>query len=831
MGTITLSLNRFHSGELDPALEAAVDTDAFQTSCRTIDNFWLTMHGTLEKRPGSYYLGHTKGDKTAVFKEYKHTDGTRYMFEFTDLCCRFWTEAGNVFQYSSTDLELVTPYAEADLAELNVAVSLGEMFIFHRDYAPRIIKYSTDTFTITTPTFIGSRTFSTTNNYPGVGGFHAGRLFVGGSYAEPTAIFASKPPDSTTGATNYLNFAFGSAAVSDAIYLQESDLLGATLEWFAVQKRFICGTSRSNWMSDGSAPIPATFDMTIQTHQGAAPIQAKMVDGVLCYVGRAGLSLRVTSYSLDADGLVDSNIAKRSNHIIKKGITSLAVQTLPPTRIWISLSDGTFASCLIDTSEGIIGWTPHSMGGDGFVEYLDIQQREENDDLYLCVRRTINGSVVRYVEVIHILNEHGDTRLEEHCVDCGFREAADSAEVELVTPNVYSLGMVGPAGGLIGRNISGALIEGYYYEIAPAETEVWSIFSDAANTVRVGVGTSYNYGEGAENTAEIIAVLDARGESGRIAQLMDAFSYGGYTDWFLPSAHELTTHYYLHQAGLGGFTADQWYYSSSLAGMMGFYSVEGGKPNVQGSTRAAYSSIAPARATRKFEPPTCAIVTAPNHGFANDDLVTFKEVEGATSINNNTYMIKNITDDTFELYDETGTTPAAVGAWGEGGVVTKLLASTTISGLDHLEDETIDLLIDGGAVQPQHVQGGEITVSEDVSVVHGGIPYRAKTLLRKLEVPSKGSSQGKFKKVEKVVARLNQSRGGSIGQDLDSLQTILYERYGDIYAGDIPERYTGDVEVALSGKIDKSGDIWIVSDDPMQFNLLGVFPRINISEK
>ncbi|MCF8303197.1 MAG: DUF1566 domain-containing protein [Bacteroidales bacterium] len=73
-------------------------------------------------------------------------------------------------------------------------------------------------------------------------------------------------------------------------------------------------------------------------------------------------------------------------------------------------------------------------------------------------------------------------------------------------------------------------------------------------------GTGTGIGDGAANTAAIVAGCS---ESGIAARICDELELNGYSDWFLPSIDELNLMYEnLHQAGMGGF-ADNVYWSSS----------------------------------------------------------------------------------------------------------------------------------------------------------------------------------------------------------------------------------------------------------------------------
>jgi hypothetical protein len=74
------------------------------------------------------------------------------------------------------------------------------------------------------------------------------------------------------------------------------------------------------------------------------------------------------------------------------------------------------------------------------------------------------------------------------------------------------------------------------------------------------VGTSADFGEGANNTVKIVGKCS---ESGISAKICKDLSLNGYNDWFLPSKDELNLMYQnLKKAGIGGF-ADDGYWSSS----------------------------------------------------------------------------------------------------------------------------------------------------------------------------------------------------------------------------------------------------------------------------
>jgi hypothetical protein len=119
-----------------------------------------------------------------------------------------------------------------------------------------------------------------------------------------------------------------------------------------------------------------------------------------------------------------------------------------------------------------------------------------------------------------------------------FSITANTTLYAIYTTGTDVLRKVGPAGGWVFYDAGSAQSWGRYLECAPASTE-WT----GKQWGKVGtsvVGTKTAVGTGKSNTDLIVAVLNAApAETDRAALLADALTYGGYSDWFLPSEDEL----------------------------------------------------------------------------------------------------------------------------------------------------------------------------------------------------------------------------------------------------------------------------------------------------
>ena len=133
----------------------------------------------------------------------------------------------------------------------------------------------------------------------------------------------------------------------------------------------------------------------------------------------------------------------------------------------------------------------------------------------------------------------------------------------------YEVGDKGPAGGWIfydcdldnasgnADGLESSICGWRYLEAAPIDL-MKSTWGDDGF-----YGTKTDIGTGESNTLTIsIEASEVRKNNAAI--VCDSFTYGGYSDWFLPSKDELNLMYVnLLKAGLGGFEAKNYWSSSA----------------------------------------------------------------------------------------------------------------------------------------------------------------------------------------------------------------------------------------------------------------------------
>lgn len=173
---------------------------------------------------------------------------------------------------------------------------------------------------------------------------------------------------------------------------------------------------------------------------------------------------------------------------------------------------------------------------------------------------------------------------------------------------------------------------------------------------------------------------------------------------------------------------------------------------------------------------------------------------------------------------ETGGTrsfPIEQGAW------TLDTPVTVLSGLWHLEGETVSILGDGNVFPQQVVENGTITLPNAVTRAIIGLPYtcRAKTL--PLIVPDAGI-EAKRKRVVGVGVRLTKSRGLKYGAGYDHLYEMR-ERTDEAWGE--PTRFQEGIRYQSIGSTwDEEGHTYFELSDPLPVTLLALVQDIEVGD-
>ena len=150
----------------------------------------------------------------------------------------------------------------------------------------------------------------------------------------------------------------------------------------------------------------------------------------------------------------------------------------------------------------------------------------------------------------------------------------------------------------------------------------------------------------------------------------------------------------------------------------------------------------------------------------------------------------------------------------------------TLSGLTHLEGQTVSILADGATHPTKTVSSGAIGLDRAAKKVKIGLPYTSLLQTMRIDAGSQnGTSQGKTKRIYEITLRLFETVGVEVGPDLNNLERIPFRTSADPMNEGIPP-FTGDKEVEFRGNYDTDGFIFVRQTQPLPLTILSLYPRL-----
>ena len=151
--------------------------------------------------------------------------------------------------------------------------------------------------------------------------------------------------------------------------------------------------------------------------------------------------------------------------------------------------------------------------------------------------------------------------------------------------------------------------------------------------------------------------------------------------------------------------------------------------------------------------------------------------------------------------------------------------TATLSGLDHLEGQTVQVLGDGAVFPAQTVSGGSITLSDTVSTASVGLAYTTEITTLPPEVPqTDGSSFGKKKSWNRIILNLYQTLGISVNG------TQLVFRTGGDPMDSPPPAFTGQHDITNLGWKEADSSITIKQEQPLGMTLISLTGELNVND-
>jgi hypothetical protein len=416
----------------------------FRSGLQVLDATDKVITGITQADPGvitSNSHGFSDGDEIFVDaivgmtelngRNYRVDNATTNTFTLTDLFGNDIDTTGfTAYGSAGTATEIyniATPYAVADLPALRFVQSADTMFIVHPSYAIRKLTRTADNnWTFSTASITGSPSPAlndTTNNYPSVVTFFEQRLVFGATNNNPQTLWFSKNGD-------YENFTTGTGDDDALVYTIASNQVNA-IRYLSATRVLTIGTTGGEYVLTATSDGPVTPTTTLirkYSNYGSAAIEPVQVADVTLFVQRGGRKVREFRYvgDINVSAYQAPDITIVAEHITAGGLSAFAYQQEPDGVIWAVRADGTLLGVTYRREEEVVAWHKHLIGGEfsggqAVVESIaTLPSDTGEDELYMIVKRTINGVTKRYVEQMRPFNFGGVTT-GAFFVDCGLR--------------------------------------------------------------------------------------------------------------------------------------------------------------------------------------------------------------------------------------------------------------------------------------------------------------------------------------------------------------------------------------------------------------------------
>ena len=227
----------------------------------------------------------------------------------------------------------------------------------------------------------------------------------------------------------------GEVADDQAISLEVASGEINEIQWLHPARELIAGTAGGEFtigeLTNGDPLGPGNVKVQLQSRFGTRGVAPVAAGASTLFVLRAGRKLREISYDFAQDGYSTKDATTLSEHITKPGVIDMDYAIDPFSIVWCVRSDGLLLGFTWNNEENVKGWHRHIIGGNGAVESVAVIPKPDNtgDQVWMVVRRTIDGQTRRYVEFMENPWERGQSQVDAFYVDSGLTYSGVPATV------------------------------------------------------------------------------------------------------------------------------------------------------------------------------------------------------------------------------------------------------------------------------------------------------------------------------------------------------------------------------------------------------------------
>ena len=362
--------------------------------------------------------------------------------------------------------------------------------------------------------------WSGTTGYPSIGTFYEQRQFAANTSNQPQTLWATQTADFENHTPDNLS---GTVEDDDALdYTISANEVNAIYWLNPGNDTLVMGTTGGEWVPESTGVVLTPSDIVVrrQTSHGSANIQPVRVGNIVLFAQRAKRKVREFGFAFEVDGFRAIDMTRLAQHVTRGGIVEMSYQQEPDSLVWTVRSDGQLLSMTFRREEDVVAWARHIVGGsfstgDSVVESVavipgaagagQVQSSENRDEVWVTVKRTINSTTKRYIEVLERDFETGDDENDSYYSDSIITYDGTAATVisglthlEGETVNILADGFIHPdktvSSGAITLDAAASVVQlglGYTHTIKPLKFEGGTAVGTAVGKTKQVFGVTF----------------------------------------------------------------------------------------------------------------------------------------------------------------------------------------------------------------------------------------------------------------------------------------------------------------------------------------------------
>ena len=793
MARVSTILTNFRAGELSPKLSGRIDLQKYSEGCDTLENMLVFPSGGITRRPGTSFAGRSKDDGKVKLVNFEFSDEQAYVLEFGANYIRFFKDGGILTEATKTitaitkaNPAVVTAtshgYSNGDRVFVSGVVGMTE--VNNREFT--VANKTTNTFELSG---INSSSFTTYTS-----GGTSGKIVEVSTTYSVTEIFE-------------INFAQSADVLFIAHKSHEPAKLTrtSTTSFTLADIDFTDGPYLDENISTTTIYASAATGTGINLVASAATFESGHVGALFRF--REIIETSHDAWAASTSYAQNDTVRNAGNVYKKTNSGSHTSGTTPPVH-----TTGT-------ETYGSIDWEfQHS--GTGFVKITGFTSSTQ---VAADVKSTLPASVVGSSNPTTKWSEGAFSSVRGFPKALAFYEerlffagtthqpqtifGSVSADFENHTPGTNDDDAVNVTIASDQVNVIKHLLPGRFLQILTTSAEFTlsgGTGTTAVTPTNVNVLRETTFGtsqvrplragnstilvqKGTEKVKEITFDFDTDGLLGvDLTVLADHITRGGLTDMIWQQEPELILWFVGADGALIGLTYDR------ANGTVGWHGHTLGGSGVVES------------------------ITAIPSGAEDQVYLSVKRTINSATVRHIVFL-KSInfgTDVADAFFVDSGLTYSGS-------------ATTTITGLNHLEGETVQILADGSAHADKTVSGGTVTLDRSVTKAHIGLGFSSVVKTLRLEAGANdGTSQGKIKRIHGVTARFLDTVGAELGPDTSNLDRIPFRDSSMAMDTAVP-MFTGDKEISFPAGYDNDAQVVIRQSQPLPMTVVAIMRRSN----